>query len=208
VLEPDSIASRYLLVPKLDRRSKAGKGRYAELEAEAAERGLTMVDEETWHRASKIRDAVYGHESAAAILCKGEPEQAVLWTNPETGELCKARADWVRENFLTDLKTTADASPAAFARSIVNYRYDLQAAHYLEGFDSPRFVWVAVELEYPHAVAVYCDNDEIRQRGIEERDPDLRLYAECRAKDHWPGYAQTVIPIELPHWARSNSKND
>jgi hypothetical protein len=92
VLEPDSITSRYLRVPKLDRRTKAGKERYAELSVEASARGLTMVDSETWQRATVIKDAVYRHKAAAAMLRQGEVEQAVLWTNPETGELCKGRA--------------------------------------------------------------------------------------------------------------------
>src|SRR5690554_6944177 len=114
VLEPDSVESLYLKIPKLDRRTKAGKEKYAELEAEAKERKLAMIDEETWAKAAIIRDAVYSHKAAAAILGKGEAEQSVIWTNPETGEKCKARADWLRENFTTDVKTTTDASPAEF----------------------------------------------------------------------------------------------
>jgi hypothetical protein len=78
VLEPDSIASRYLRVPKLDRRTKAGKERYAELEAQAAARGLTMIDEETWSKATAIKDSVYRHRTAAALLGKGEAEQAQI----------------------------------------------------------------------------------------------------------------------------------
>lgn len=201
VLEPDSIESRYLKIPKLDRRTKVGKEQYAELEAQAKESRLTMVDEVTWQQAMTIRDAVYRHKAAAAILGKGEPEQSVLWTNPETGELCKARADWLRENFIADVKTTADASPSEFAKSMARYRYPVQAHHYREGFDAPRFVWIAVEINPPYAVAVYADNTEILKVGQEQRDGDLRLYAECKAKDEWPAYPEIVQDIQLPRWA-------
>lgn len=202
VLEPDSIESRYLKIPKLDRRRKADKEKYAELEAVAKARNMAMIDEDTWRQAMTIRDAVYRHKAAAAILGKGDPEQAVLWTNPETGELCKAKADWLRENFpLVDVKTTTDASPSAFARSVVNYRYCAQLRHYCEGFERDRMVWVAVEIAPPYAVAVYASDDAMMKRGIEERDPDLRLYAECKSKNEWPGYADSVQTLTLPRWA-------
>jgi PDDEXK-like domain of unknown function (DUF3799) len=183
----------------------ATEAQYEQLLAEAEERRLTVVDDETWLKATAIKDAVYRHKTAAVLLGKGEPEQSVLWTNAETGELCKARADLLREHSIVDLKTTYDASPDAFAKSIINFRYCAQRRHYCEGFSSPRFVWVAVESEYPHCVAVYCDNDEIKKRGIEERDPDLRLYAECKARNEWPGYREGVREIELPRWVRSNT---
>jgi exodeoxyribonuclease VIII len=201
VLEPDSVESRYLKIPNLDRRRKADKEKYAELQADAQARNLTMIDEDTWQRASLIRDAVYAHKAAAAILGKGDAEQSVIWVNSETGEPCKARADWLRENFIADVKTTNDASPDAFARSMINYRYCAQHRHYCEGFDSPRLIWIAVEKAPPYAVAVYADSEQIRQRGIVERDPDLRLYAECRAKDEWPGFPEVVQEIALPRWA-------
>lgn len=200
VLEPDSIASRYMKIPKLDRRYKDQKAKAEELEAEARERGVTMVDEETWELASAIRDAVYRHKAAAVILGKGEPEQSVLWTNPETGELCKARADWLRD-FIVDVKTTEDASPDAFAKSIANYRYHVQDAHYREGFERDRFVWIAVEIKPPYAVAVYMDNEDMLALGKAHRDRDLATYVECKEKNEWPGYPEVIQEIHLPRWA-------
>lgn len=201
VLEADSVESQYLRMPKLDRRTKAGKAKHAELTEEAESRGMTLVDEETWDKAMAIRDAVYGHKAAAAILGKGDPEQSVFWTNPETAEKCKARADWFRENFIVDVKTCQDARPDEFAKSMARYRYHVQSGHYREGFDSPRFVWIAVEITPPYGVAVYADDAEIYQRGMEARDADLRRYAWCRANDKWPGYPDEVQQIQLPRWA-------
>lgn len=201
VLEPDSIKSRYLKTPKFDRRTKGGKAGFEEMTKRAAEQGLVIVDEETWDKATLIVDGVYRNKAAAAILSKGDPEQSVIWVNPETGEKCKARADWLRENFTTDVKITVDARPAEFAKSIVRYRYHVQDAHYREGFDSPRFVWIAVETEPPYAVAVYADNPDMLALGKTHRDANLRTYAECKAKDEWPAYPDHVQQITLPRWA-------
>ena len=101
-----------------------------------------------------------------------------------------------------DLKTTRDASPDGFGKSIANYRYHVQSAHYRDGFQAGRFVWVAVEIDPPYAVAVYIDGDEIHARGDGERLSDLRLYAECKASDKWPGYPDEVQNISLPRWYR------
>lgn len=204
VLEPDSIGSRYIQVPNLDRRRKADKEAAAILEAQAEEEGKTLVDNEQWEQLQAITSAVYRHPAAAELLRRGEPEQGILWDNPDTSELCKARADWLRENHVVDLKTTSDASPGAFARSMVNYRYPVQAAHYLEGFSLPGFIWIAVEIDPPYGVAVYADSDEILAYGACQRDPDLRLYAECKARNQWPGYPDQVQSIELPRWAKFN----
>jgi PDDEXK-like domain of unknown function (DUF3799) len=95
VLEPDSIDSRYLRVPNRD--TKAGEAKYEQLSAEAAARGLTVVDDESWRKATAIKDSVYAHRTAAILLGKGKPEQSVFWTNADTGEQCKARADFLRE---------------------------------------------------------------------------------------------------------------
>lgn len=200
-LEPDSVQSRYLRIPKLDRRRKADKALYAELIEQADEENKILIDDDMWIAAEHARDAVFAHKTAKNIFSKGEPEATVIWEDPGTGELCKARADWLRENFLTDVKTTRDASPEAFARSVVNYRYDVQDFWYRSGFDSPGMVFVCVETEYPFSVAVYADNPALYELGKRKAEPNLETYAECKAKGEWPGYPDHVQPIVLPPWA-------
>jgi exodeoxyribonuclease VIII len=100
-----------------------------------------------------------------------------------------------------DVKTTEDASASAFAKSIANYRYHVQDAHYREGFERDRFVWIAVEIKPPYAVAVYMDDSDMLALGQSHRDTDLRTYAECKAKNEWPGYPEVIQSIQLPRWA-------
>lgn len=64
---------------------------------------------------------------------------------------------------LIDLKTTVDASEFGFRQSIRKFRYDIQAAIYLTGWnelnpDDPRdhFIWVALENRPPYACACYA----------------------------------------------------
>lgn len=200
VLEPDLLDDLFAVTPKdINRRTNAGKAEYAEWKAANAHK--TIVTVEQLDAAKAMRDSVYRHKAAKALLGKGDPEQTVVWVNPETGEKCKARADKLLENVIVDVKSTTDARPREFARSIVNYRYDVQAYHYEDGFDIDRFAFIAVESQPPYAVAVYAVDDVIRQRGRNARDKNLRTYAECKASNHWPGYDDVIRMIELPRWA-------
>lgn len=202
VLEPDLLNDEFATVPtEINRRTKVGKAEYAEWEEENKHKTIIKADQ--LELAMAIRDSVRQNAAAKALLKNGDAEQTVVWKNSETGELCKARADWLRENVIVDVKTTEDARPEAFARSIANYRYDVQTSHYEEGFDLNRFVFIAVEKTPPYAVAVYAADDLIRHRGKQARDRNLRTYAECKASGKWPGYEEVIKTIELPRWAVS-----
>lgn len=199
VLEPDLLASEYVTAPDINRRTKVGKAEYAEWEKENQAKTLITADQMTLAKA--IRDSVYKNKAASALLGNGEPEATVVWENTDTGERCKARADWLRENVIVDVKTTIDARPDAFAKSIANYRYDVSTVHYEEGFDLNRYVFIAVEKDPPYGVAVYAADDIIRARGKKARDRNLRTYAECKAKNEWPCYEEIIQTIHLPRWA-------
>lgn len=201
VLEPDSVGSRYYLDPDGDGRTKAVKD--ARAEAAALNPGKIPVRKADLDVAVAVRDSVYSHKAAKALLgADGEIERSIFWTNRDTGEVCKARLDKLSQTkaFVADLKSTRDASPTAFAKSIVNYRYDVQAVHYAEPVDL-RFVFIAVEKLPPYAVAVYAASPEIQRFGKGRRDPNLRTYAECRASGRWPSYPETIQHITLPAWA-------
>ena len=199
VLEPDLLDDEYIVPPNINRRTKAGKEEHAEFEKTNEHKTVITADQLKLSKA--IRDSVYRNKAAKALLCDGDPEATVVWENPETGERCKARADWLRENVIVDVKTTMDARPEAFAKSIANYRYDVSTVHYEEGFDLSRYVFIAVEKEPPYGVAVYAADDLIRARGKKARDKNLRTYAECKAANEWPGYEEVIKTIHLPRWA-------
>lgn len=201
VLEPDLLEQQFAVIPdSINRRTKAGKEEFAAWESEHQHH--TIVTAADIDKAMKMRDAVSRNKAACALLGKGDPEQTVVWIDPDTGEKCKARADWLRDSLIVDVKTTQDARPDAFARSIANYRYDVQIAHYGDGFERERFVFIAVEKEPPYAVAVYAADDIIRARGKRARRHNMETYAQCRANNHWPGYDEVIQPIQLPAWAR------
>lgn len=67
-----------------------------------------VMSKPEWEMIARMRHAVMAHPAASHLLLRGK-------------------------NVVIDLKTTDDASPEGFSKSIANWRYDVQAAFYLDG---------------------------------------------------------------------------
>jgi exodeoxyribonuclease VIII len=206
VLEPDSFAASVIARPEgIDRRTSAGKAEWAAFEIEA--NGREILTGEEMAKLAAIRDAVRSHPAAAKALA-GRPtiEQSIFWD--ADGIACRCRPDAVTERgVIVDLKTTRDASPEGFAKSIAQYRYHVQAAFYSDGYraafgEAPRgFVFIAVETEPPFLVAVYVASETMTSRGRIDYQGDLDTFRRCRDADEWPGYSSAPLTIDLPKWA-------
>lgn len=210
VLELDAWDSRYVAAPEaIDRRTKAGKELWAAFEAEAE--GRTVISRADADLVMAIGRAVHGHPAAAALLSwEGAAETTHMWTDAATGLECKCRPDWLTTDgsLIVDLKTTEDASPAGFRKSISSWRYHVQAAWYLHGLEQAtgrrpdQFIFICVEKKPPHAVAVYAADAEMVAAGYDTAMRDLEVLATCKQAGAWPGYSEQIELISLPPWMR------
>lgn len=206
VLEPDSFANDYIVFPKIDRRTKEGKAYYDELVAQAA--GRTIIGAEDYQTCSAIQENVRRHPAAQVLLSDGEPELSVYWRDEQTGVLCKCRPDWMnyKANTIIDVKSTDDASPSGFQKSIVKWGYHVQAAWYLDGLKAatghaPKaFIFAAFEKTRPYATAFYYADDDMIEMGRQLYRERLDVFAACLKSNSWPGYPQQLSPISLPGW--------
>ena len=153
--------------------------------------------------------AVHEHPIAGKFFAGGMAEATCIYDDPRTGLRCKTRMDYWREDLwmIGDLKSAEDANPRAFARSVVNYGYHLQHAHYtsgpqvLFGREAPRFLFCAVEKEPPYSVGVYMLDADAETRGHELRDRAMDALDTCLRTDEWPGLPPVVNTLSLPGWA-------
>lgn len=162
-----------------------------------------------------IAARVRKHPFLSEALKEGKAEQSVFWKDADTGVLCRARPDWMAQGFVSnmiiDLKSTTDASPVGFQRSIIKYRYHVQAAMYLDAMESlagekiQDFLFAAWEKTSPFANAVYCADTDMIEAGRKEYKQLLRQYARCLESDTWPGYSEDVVPLGLPEWYKEES---
>jgi exodeoxyribonuclease VIII len=206
LLEPDKPWNWAVRPPGLDGRSKEGK----EWRARVGDK--PVLDHHDWLHVEGVVASVRSHPTARLALGSGKSEVSVF-KQFHLGRtvLRKARIDFVNAgNALIDIKTTEDARPEAFARMIVNLRYHVQAAYYLDIWNdslpigqTPKesFVFIAVEKTPPYAVSVYDLAREAINAGRREYIRLLQLYMECEEQGEWPAYNPDVQEINLPTWA-------
>lgn len=212
VLEPERFSESVALIPKVDLRTREGK--YAMMRFEEEHGGKIIIQQDDVDRISRMRDAVFNHPTArAAFTGQLLIEHTIEWEDATTGAPCKCRFDCINTTLgvAPDLKSTKDASPQAFAKSVANYRYHVQEAFYTDGYnadplrvfpDRLSFIFVAVEKEAPYGVAVYELDQEAVNIGRALYRRDLNVYQRCRAANEWPAYSNEVQQLSLPGWAK------
>jgi exodeoxyribonuclease VIII len=73
--------------------------------------------------------------------------------------------------------------------------------HYLRGTNAARFIFIAVEKEYPFAVGVYELDNEACGLGEELRQRDMQRIKTCKKRNEWPGYSNDISSLSLPPYA-------
>ena len=205
--EPETFNDLYAVMQPFNRRTNVGKAQYAQFCAQnIGKTVLTMEENELISGASR---AIRRHPIASKMLDDGEPELSFLWSDEETGVECRCRPDWWRgkDNLIVDLKTTRDASYHAFQKSVVNFRYHVQAAFYMDGLRANGLTvdtWciIAVENTEPFALAVYNLDEIAIERGRELYRKDLATIKRHRdTPGAWQGYPLKIEEMSLPKWA-------
>lgn len=210
VLEKDEFFDEFALALDIQRRKDVDKATWKRFEDECAELGKEIISKKMYSQVQHMESAVFQHVGARKLLydLPGKNEVSIFTKDPETDLETRIRCDRLLDNgLIVDLKTTKDASPKAFAKSIVNLRYHVAAAFYLdnclwEGLEVREFVFVAVEKEAPWGVAVYVLEPEAIIRGREIYRRDLNLYADCKKNRNWPDYGNDrITKLQLPRYA-------
>ena len=120
----------------------------------------------------------------------------------------RCRPDWISSDAHTvvDLKTTQDASPKGFQKSIGQFGYHIQASWYmrvLQNLDVPvkEFIFIAIEKTAPFCVGVYRASEEMIEEGNKKVDEAIDKILWCKENDTYPDYTPNEIEtIDLPPW--------
>ena len=206
VLTPEQFTTDFRILPPLNRRTREGKALYQQILSE----GKPVIPASVFVKLEAMGGAIGNHPTASKLLKDGIAESSYLWTDPDTGVMCKCRPDYlIKDIAIPDIKTCMDASYDAFQRAIIDHRYHVQGAYFIDGVSAVLndgvkrdFILIAVEKSPPFAVAVYKLSDKAIELGREIYKMDLKKYkAHIEAPTMWPGYSPSVEDIELPNWA-------
>ncbi|NCX56662.1 MAG: hypothetical protein EBW87_05630, partial [Burkholderiaceae bacterium] len=126
VLQPEMLNEKFITAPEVDRRTKEGKETYAAFQS-SLKPGMTVVSAEESAECHLIAS-----HAKLALQRIGVTFDAteLMFTTDYNGVQLKCAIDGVAGDYLWDLKTTEDASPAGILKSIRAYRYNLQAYFY------------------------------------------------------------------------------
>jgi len=106
-----------------------------------------------------------------------------------------------------DIKTTGEggAAPGVFTSTFVNFKYHLQAAHYLQGTGQKRFIFVAVEKVFPYSVGVYELSPHFIELGYQLQEKTLSDIKAAQESGIWAGYSDQekngIKTLTPPRWA-------
>ena len=180
---------------------------------EAHERGAVPLKQADYEKVVAMADALRQHETAAALFhpLGGLAEQSLFWRDRDTGVMCRARPDWLPFHdagrmILPDYKTIVSADDESIDKAIGNFGYFIQAPHYLDGVYAlglakhADFVFVFQEKAPPFLVRVVQCTGSTMVWGDRENATARKIFAECTANNHWPGYADEVKLAAIPHW--------
>lgn len=204
ILEPELFEGKVVRGPD-DRRGN----KWTDLAEVCKLDGRILLTSKQYDDVLAIRDAVHANAWINSIITGGKSmtEASAYWIDEETGELCRCRPDLDREDIriVVDVKSTASAHPDAFARSVIDYGYHAQEAHYSDGLralgrELDGFVFLAWEKEPPYAFAVYELPPSIVEEGRAIMRKSLNTYAECKRTGEWPGYPVGVQELSFKRW--------
>ena len=157
-------------------------------------------------RAQIMCESVHHHRDASRLLKGAQVEQSLFATD-DHGTKRKGRLDIIPKgcNALADLKSVETADPDKFEKQLLDYRWFVQAAYYLDlaklnGIERDAFAFVLVEKKAPYLCAVYTVAPEVIELGRKIYQRDLAVYRHCMETGSWPGYQTRTVG--LPAWAQ------
>lgn len=206
VLMPDAFDGRYIVRPDFgDMRYKENKAEYTAWKSEAGER--EEVDARDMAHLEGMAQAIRNHRVASRLLVGGYAEQQLRQPRGDLTQV--AQPDYVlpTKGVLVDLKKCQGALPREVEKSVANYGYLMQAAHYLgvaaeHGMADGKFVFLFVEDKPPYGIL--CGDLEPEDVTMMEtrRQELMDLQQRCVETNTWPGYDDRIQRIKLPSWAR------
>lgn len=176
---------------------------------------LPMVTPDEEQQILRCADALKKCDLLNEACARGKTEVTMFKRHKRTGLLLKGRADIVFTDdegltWIIDLKTVPEggACEDAFARKIADFNYHQQAAFYCDLFDTPRFLFIAVEKTGFPGVSIYELAPEDLEIGRRTNEALLEQLSRSIKSNTWEGYSATPKQISLPGWARKRDGKD
>lgn len=219
ILEPETFEDCYGIYPHEKRRPTKSQLNAAKPAAKTIEliewwenfdkenEGRETISDKMRDEALKIRESALS-VSAIRDLLDVKPEHKELtlyWEDSEYGCKKKCRLDLFNSGYTIDLKSSREADPGTFQRSLSNYGYHRQGSFYMEGCTAlleraEGHIIIAIDNYEPYCAAIYVVDEKAIKVGQQENADSLQRWLESVNKDEYPGYPEEIVGISLPAW--------
>lgn len=203
VLEGEEFAGKVATIDAPDWRTKAAQ---AHRDAARAA-GLVPLLTQDWERVRKMALSIHRQiatrDDDPPLFADGKPEVTIVWE--ERGVQCRARLDWLRDDFtaVDDLKSTsASANPHDYSkRTFWSIGCDVQSRLYQRGVRAltgiePAFRFVVAETQPPYAISVLDLAPSAAELADAKIDLALEIWKRCVDSGIWPSYPSGVASVE------------
>ena len=205
-LEPDKLDSEFGCKPaEIDgnsSRTNAYKEAFARMQDENP--GKKWLPPSDYNMCLEVAASAREHPLMQELLYHADTKIEHTGFFELEGASCKVRPDLFNASsgIVADLKTTQDASPRGFAKSVRQFGYAFQAAWYMTalrvmGEKPKKFVFLVVEKSAPYVTACYTLNQSDIDREIPRVHEACKLWAKCVKEDVWPGYSDDITTLNL-----------
>lgn len=171
-----------------------------------------LIADDLLEQATGMADSIKSQPLFQKMMEKGDHhiEDSIMWVDEETGATFRSRPDYYNAFCIIDIKTTKDASPEAFSRSVYQYGYHRQGAMAIDGLNATAgggfnnwdsVVIFVVESEEPYLSAVYLLCDQAIELGRQQYKKGGLIYKDSLENDTWKGYSEQIVELDIPYWA-------
>ena len=200
-LEKDKFHKDFAVKPQdLRLNTKAGK------EWAQEHNNKIIIDSELGNNLYEMEKSFMDSPAKLIYEIKGKSELSYFWNDIGLVK-GKCRPDWISDdgNIIVDIKTTTDASPKGFQKSISTWGYHLQLAWYMRGLQKlgipcNEFIFIAIEKTPPFSVGVYSADREMILFGNQEINKLVVDIDKALNDKNFPDYTPEIMSLGLPPW--------
>ena len=200
-LERDKFDSDFVIKPA-DMRLNTKAGKEWALEHQSK----IIIDSELGNNLYEMEKSFMDSPARLIYDKQGQSELSYFWDDLGLVK-GKCRPDWISNdgNIVVDIKTTTDASPKGFQKSIANWGYHLQLGWYIRGLQklglpAKEFIFIAIEKTPPFSVGVYRANKDMITYANDEINNLVYDIDESLKSDDFPDYTPEILDLGLPNW--------
>lgn len=213
ILQPDLFKQIYAALPKLDKRTKAGKESLAQWEQQNEGKiALPAEGDGSMAQIQAMAHSVYQHDIVHMIRQAGGEQSSLAWHDEHTEVPMRCRTDKItlfrNTHAVIDIKTALAIDDQTITSQISRYGYHRQGAIYTDGYlaltrSLPDFLLVFVCKKPPYEVRVERLGPPWISLGRKQYRSVLHHWKKSVKSDNYAGAYSKIHELIAPKWVET-----